>query len=273
MSAPTQALTRPPPTDPSMSGSDARPPLPPLRDDGLPTLDTGEPVLARWFVIVMLLLTPVAIGVSVIAWQAASRELPPAIERRSVGTERVTTERGAALFPAAEASEPGPGCAEDVLLTGDRSAVSAARRALSATCQLIESGQFPLAAAGFDAWLAAGALTRVGTFERSGVDASAREEDGRITLELNARYLFEDATRAAPVVVHQLGLIGQPDWPGTPVSAQAEAAALAEQLRACGRLSLPDGVPRPCRDAQELLALGDLVGALIDVGFRDAGRG
>jgi len=255
-----------------VSGADARPPLPPLRDDGLPTLATGEPVLARWFVIVMLLLVPVAIAVTVIAWQAASREPPAAIERRSVGTATVTTDRGDALFPESDAAEPGPSCAEEVLLTGDRSAVSAARRALSATCQLIASGELPLAAAGLEAWLQAGAVARVGTFERSGVDASARSEEGGIVLELNARYLFEDATRAAPVVVHQLALIGQLDWPGMPVSAQAEAAALAEQLRACGRLSLPDGTPRPCRDAAELLGLDDLVGALIGVGFRDAGR-
>jgi len=256
-----------------VSGSEARPPLGPLRGDGLPTLATGEPVLARWFVIVMLLLVPVAIAVTVIAWQAASREPPAAIERRSVGTALITSERGDALFPESDAAAQGPSCAEGVLLTGDRSAVSAARRALSATCQLIAGGGLPSAAAGFEAWLEAGAVIRVGTFERSGVDASARVEDGRIILELNARYLFEDATRAAPVVVHQLGLIGQPDWPGAPISAQAEAAALAEQLLACGRLSLPDGIPRPCRDAAELLALDDLVGALIEVGFRDAGRG
>jgi hypothetical protein len=256
-----------------VSGPDARPPLPPLRDDGLPTLATGEPVLARWFVITMLLLVPVAVAVTVLAWQSASREPPAAIERRSIGTATVTTDRGEALFPTSDAASPGPSCAEGVLLTGDRSAVSAARRALSATCQLIAVGDLPLAAAGLEAWLAAGAVTRVGTFERSGVDASARVEDGGIVLELNARYLFEDATRAAPVVVHQLGLIGQPDWPGRPVSAQAEAAALAEQLRACGRLSLPDGVPRPCRDATELLDRDDLVAALIAVGFRDAERG
>ena len=256
-----------------MSGSDGRPPLEPLRGDGLPTLATGEPVLARWFVIVMLLLVPVAVAVSVLAWQAASRQPPDAIERRSVGTAEVTTDRGDALFPQTEASEPGPSCAEGVLLTGDRSAVSAARRALSATCQLIASGTLPLAAAGLEVWLESDASTRVGTFERSGVDASARASDGGIVLELNARYLFEDATRAAPVVVHQLALIGQPDWPGAPVSAQAEAAALTEQLQACARLSLPDGVPRPCRDARELLAIDDLVGALIAVGFRDAGRG
>jgi len=253
-----------------VSGPDARPPLPPLRDDGLPTLPTGEPVLARWFVITMLLLVPIALIVTVVAWRAADREPPAAIERRPAGTETITHDRGDALFPTSEGAEPGPSCAEGVQLTGDRAAISAGRRALSAACQLIASGGLPLAEAGLATWLASDPLVRVGTFEASGVDASARSEDWRIVLELNARYLFEDATRAAPVVIHQLGLIGQPDWPGAIISAQAEAASLAEQLRACGRLSLPDGVPRPCRDAAELLALADLVGELIAVGFRDA---
>jgi len=256
-----------------VSATDGRPPLPPLRDDGLPTLPTGEPVLARWFVITMLLLVPLAIAVSVVAWRAADREPPAAIERRAVGSATVTHDRGDARFPETAGAEPGPSCAEGVRLTGDRSAISAARRALSATCQLIAAGDLPLAEAGLEAWLAADPSMRVGTFEASGVDASARSEDGAIVLELNARYLFEDATRAAPVVVQQLGLIGQADWPGAVVSAQAEVATLAEQLRACGRLSLPDGVPRPCRDAAELLALDDLVTRLVAVGFRDAGRG
>jgi len=255
-----------------VASPDGRPPLPQLRDDGMPTLATGEPVLARWFVITMLLLVPVAVVVSVLAWRAADREPPPAIERRVVGTATITHDRGEAQFPETESSEPGPSCAEGVTLTGDRSAISAARRALSATCQLIATGDLPLARAGLAAWLDADPMIRVGTFERSGVDASARVEDGRIVIELNARYLFEDATRAAPVVVHQLALIGQADWPGAVVSAQAEAAGLAEQLRACGRLSLPDGVPRPCRDAAELLAADDLVAELVGVGFRDAAR-
>ncbi len=254
------------------SSGQERPPLPPLRSDGLPTLETGEPVLARWFVLTMLLLVPLAITVSVFAWRAADREPPPAIERRVVGTETVTHDRGEALFPETEASEPGPACAEAVELTGDSSAISAARRALSATCQLLATADVPLARAGFAVWQDAAPMVRVGTFERSGVDASARVEGERIIVELNARYLFEDATRAAPVVIQQLAVLGSLAWPGEVVSAQAEASALGEQHVACGRLSLPDGIPRPCRDAAEPVAAPDLVEQLVASGFRDARR-
>jgi hypothetical protein len=249
-----------------------RPPLPPLRDDGLPTLATGEPVLARWFVIVMLLLVPVALAVMVVAWQATDREPSSTVERRPVGGPSITIDRGDAQFPEATRTQPGPDCAEGATLVGDDSARAAARRALGATCQLVRDLDLPATAAGLEAWLATDALMRVGVFERSGVDASARLEDGRIVLELNARFLFEDATRAAPALVHQLVLIGQRDWPGATITADAELTAAREQLLACARLILPAGPPRACLDAQELLELDDPRAALIAAGFRDPGR-
>ena len=46
------------------------PSLPPLREDGLPTLPTGEPVLHRWFVILLLVLAPIALAVT--AWALLS---------------------------------------------------------------------------------------------------------------------------------------------------------------------------------------------------------
>lgn len=73
--------------------SDA-PSLPPLRDDGLPTLPTGEPVLARWFVIAMLLLVPVGIAVGVWAVMSIQREPLPPAERRPPGGPEVTIDRG-----------------------------------------------------------------------------------------------------------------------------------------------------------------------------------
>jgi hypothetical protein len=256
----------------AQEGMSGRPPLPPLRSDGLPTLATGEPVLARWFVITMLLLVPIAIAVSIVAWQATDREPLGTIDRRPVGGPTVTIDRGDAQFPEATDTEPGPDCVADATLIGDGSARAAARRSLGATCQLVRDLDLPTAAAGIEAWLAADGLMRVGVFERSGIDASTRLEDGRLVLELNARFLFEDATRAAPALIHQFVLMGQPDWPGETVTADAELTAAREQLIACARLVLPAGAPRACSDAEELLALDDPRGRLVAAGFRDPSR-
>jgi hypothetical protein len=126
-----------------------RPPLPPLRDDGLPTLPTGEPVLHRWFVISMLILVPIAIGVSI--WAATflvgREQLPPA-DRRPAGDEVTTVDRGDAVLGTIEDSEPGPSCASAGRVVGDSGARAAGARALGATCSLLRSGAFPDAEAG-----------------------------------------------------------------------------------------------------------------------------
>ena len=242
---------------------------PPLRDDGLPTLATGEPVLHRWFVLAMLALVPVALGVTVWAWTSADRTPAPAVERRLIGTATVTIDRGAAVLPTEATAEDGPSCAAAVRVVGDDAARAAGRRALAATCTLLRAGDLPAAAAGLTEWTAGPATLRLVTFERAGVDASVRIEDGVTVMELNARYAFEDAARAAPAVVHQLGLVADPAWPGAVVGAGAELTATQETATACDRLSFPEGPPRSCRDAAEVLAAPDPYATLVAAGFRD----
>ncbi|MEX2328938.1 MAG: hypothetical protein WD575_04335, partial [Nitriliruptoraceae bacterium] len=208
-----------------------------LRTDGLPTLPTGEPVLHRWFVLTMLALAPVAIGVTVWALLSIpSGDLPPA-ERRPPGGAEVTIARGDIALATSDDTEAGPACAEGVTLVGDSGSRAAGRRALGATCQLIARGDLPRAAQGLEEWLAAGAVLRMGTFELSGVESSARIEDGRMIVELNAKFIFDDATRAAPALLHQLVLIADDGWPGATVSAASELEAARVQATACGRLS------------------------------------
>ncbi|MGA0830248.1 MAG: hypothetical protein ACO3RG_02295 [Nitriliruptoraceae bacterium] len=243
--------------------------LPPLRDDGLPTLATGEPVLHRWFVLAMLALVPVALGVTVWAWTATDRSPAPAVERRLIGSATVTIDRGAAARPAAPPAAAGPAGAAAGRGGGDAAARAAGRRALAATCTLLRAGDLPAAADGLAEWTEGPAVLRLATFERAGVDASVRREDGAMVMELNARYAFEDAARAAPAVVHQLGLIADPSWPGAVVGAGAELAATRETATACARLSLPEGPPRSCLDADEVLAAADPYAALVAAGFRD----
>ncbi len=258
----TSALT------PDIDVSEHRDELPPLQGDGLPTLPTGEPVLARWFVLTMLLLVPVAIGVTVWAFLSIpSGEAVPPAERRPVGDGVVTIDRGEAQLGESTETEPGPGCAEGIELIGDSGTRAASRRALDGLCNLLGVGDYPDARTGLREWLASDGQLRFATFESAAVESSTRWEDDRLIVELNARYLFEDASRAAPTLVHQLVLIGDPEWPGEPVAAATELEAARAHADACDRLDHGDNPPAGCQDVRDLLEEPDPLRALEEAGF------
>ena len=259
---------RSPQGDPT-APTDARSSLPPLQDDGLPTLPTGEPVLQRWFVVALLLLAVVAVGVTIWGFASIDRDQLSAAERRPAGGPQVTIERGQATLAETQDAAPGPDCAQAVRLIGDRGSRAAARVAVDAACELIATGDFPRAREGLVEWIAADGVMRIATFELSGVESSARLEDDRLVLVLNAKFQFEEAVTGAPAVVHQLELIADPGWPGQPIGATTELNAARSQLEACRRLDFPAEPPRGCLDVQELLAEDDPLGQLLDAGFRD----
>ncbi len=239
--------------------------------DGLPSLPSGEPVLHRWFVILMLVLVPAGIAVTVWAFLSIGRESIDVAARRPVGTATVTHDRGDAALNRTTDRVAGPGCAGGITLVGDRGATAAGRRALSATCQLLESGRFPTAQQGLARWAAEDGVLRFAVFERSGVDSSARIDDGHPVIELNARYQFQDATQAAPFVVHELVHLASGGWPGAPVTAAGELAAMQAQAAACGRLAFATQAPRGCVDAETLAAADDPLARLQAAGYRSTG--
>lgn len=234
--------------------------------DGLPVLPSGEPVLHRWFAIAMVVLVP--LGVAVVVWAlvvSGAREVLPAAARRPPGTAEVTHERGDAVLNRDRTTEPGPDCAGDVEVIGDPGARAALIRALRATCLLLERPGFDLVRTGLERWAAQRGLLRVAVFELTGVDSSSRLEDGRIVIELNARFQFTDATRAAPAIVHELVHIAS-GMPGRRVTADAELEALRAQDAAC-RLLVPRDPPRLCADAAEVLAAADPLRELRAAGY------
>ena len=224
-------------------------------------------MLARWFVLTMLALVPVTIAVTLWALSFAGRDVVPAAERRPAGGSEVTVARGEATLGSDPTTEPGPACASGLTLVGDDGARAALRRALGATCQLLGAADLPAASRGLEVATASGARLRFATFELSGVESSARVEDGGLVLELNARFAFEDATRAAPELVHQLALVAQDDWPGASLTVATALVAAREQALACSRLSLPQGEPRGCVDARGILAEEDPAAALAAAGY------
>jgi hypothetical protein len=246
----------------------ASPQLPPLAGDGLPALPTGEPVLHRWFVLAMLVLVPAAIAVSLWAVSSIQRDPIPAAERRPPGGPEVTIERGAAELGTSRDVEPGPDCSQAIRIVGDSGARAAGRRALAGTCALLATGEFPEAVRGLRAWARADGQLRMAAFELTGVESSTRVEDGRLVMELNAKFQFEDATRAAPAVLHQLVLLADPDFPGTEITAERELLGAETQAAACARMRFPEDPPRGCLDVAELLEEDDPIAALVDAGYR-----
>jgi hypothetical protein len=235
--------------------------------DGLPSLPTGEPVLARWFAIVMLAVVP--LGLAVVGWAFLSIrgiEITPA-ERRPPGTAEVTHDRGDAALNQILEVEPGPACAAGIEVIGDEGARAAGRRALSAMCQQLRIGDYPEVEAGLGAWVANDGLLRIAVFEVNGLDSSARVEDGRWVIELNAKFQFDNSTLAAPFVMHELVHMAEPDWPGAPLSDSAELRAMEVQLQACDAL-IGDPKPRGCKDARELLETEDRLDQLDRAGYR-----
>ncbi len=241
--------------------------------DGLPSLPSGEPVLARWFVLTMLVLVVVAIGVTTWAFVAfGGRVESTAAQRRPPGTATVTHERGTAVLNEVRDVEPAEGCARGIELFGDPGARATTARALSATCQLLESGAFPEAEAGLEAWKATGGTLRIATFAFTGTESSSRVEDDRVVVELSPRFQFDNATRAAPFVLHELVHLAG-DWPGTPVTADEEVVATEVAARACDRLSMGEDPPLGCIDADAILSLDDPVGAFVDAGYARSSGG
>lgn len=250
-----------------MSGDGQRPSLPPLRSDGKPTLPTGEPVLHRWFVLAMLLLVPAAIGVTI--WAAAAtvgRDSLSAAERRPPGGAEVTIERGEAQLSPTDDVEQGPACFQGGQISGDAGSRAAARVAMQGACELIAGGRYDQALDGLRAWARSGGRVRIAAFQMSGVESSARLEEGRLVIELNAAFQFEDATAASPALLHQLVLLGTPGFPGAPIPAERELEAAQVQQRACN--DIPARLrPRGCADVEELLASDDPLGDLVDAGW------
>jgi hypothetical protein len=228
--------------------------------------EDGEPLLARWFAVLLVVLVPVGVAVTIWAFTSIDRTPITPAERRPPGTAEVTHERGQAALNETTETADGPGCAADIEVFGDEGARAAANRTLGSVCTLLSRGGFEDAALGLDRWAQQDGRLRFAVFEVTGLDSSARVEDGRVVIELNAKFQFEDATLAAPFVIHELVHLAH-GWPAEPVDVDGELAALEAQARACDTLVIRDDPPRGCNDAAEVLRATDPDELLRDAGY------
>lgn len=226
--------------------------------DGLPQTPDGEPLLHRWFVILMIGLSVAALALSVVV--LASRTAPPEVElppaaRRPPGTATVTHERGRIVLSETQEEETDVACAPQVRLVGDEGGRATSRRALGALCRQLGRGidELDVVDEGLRRLNRERGVIRIALGEATGVDSSARVEDDTLIVELAPKFQFDNAVEAAPFLAHELAHLGGDRWPGAAPDTSDELAALRAQLASCEALLLGDDAPRGCADAAAVL--------------------
>jgi hypothetical protein len=227
-----------------------------------PTGELGDPLLPRWFVLLVLGLIPVAVAVLVVALLGGRPEEVPAAARRPPPAPPLTSEVGAIAVgetPAAAYEQACP-LLRGVQIAGGPADVASLEAAVDALCR----ADLPVdVRERLERFASAGGVVRFAVFERSGVDVASDMTAAPPTVYLNARFTQTDPRWIGPLIVHETVVLeGDPD-----TAATALRARRAEQV-ACQRLLRDDPEPQGCRDAAALLDLPDPIAALEDVGYR-----
>lgn len=234
--------------------------------EGARVEELQEPLLPRWFVLLLLASVPLAIGVGVWAFLAFGPEEVAVAERRPVPAEdsALTTAVGERNVGDAEPVEVEADCrlVEGIRAGGTALDVARIAAGINALCEV----PVPAAAAErLGAFGAAGGVVRFAQFEATGVD-STMDLSGEVPVVLvNARLAREDTDERwiTPLVVHDVTYLDQPVG-----EAASALQARRVEVAVCDALFTEDRPSRACDDATALLALPDPLAALQDAGYR-----
>ncbi|MFT5564032.1 MAG: hypothetical protein ACI970_000755 [Myxococcota bacterium] len=243
--------------------------------DGLASLPDGEPLLTRWFVLVMIALSIAAVALSVMVFvtrTGSPSAVFPAAERRPPGTATVTHDRGAVVLSETQEEETGTACAPQVRLVGDEGGRATIRRALVALCDELNAvgtadTDLNIVRRGITTLNRERGIIRIALAVATGVDSSTRIVDGVIVIELAPKFQFENSVTATPVLAHELAHVGGDRWPMDAVDVADELEALFVQDVLCRRINFGDEPPRGCSDASEVLGSVDVARALREAGY------
>ena len=242
-----------------------RPPSPP-RDPWAraPVGVLAEPRLPRWFVLLAVVLVPVAVVVFVLAFftfapdpdatPAAARRPPPA----GGFSHEIGRFEGGTAAPVAY-SAPCPAL-EGVRIAGTERDREMLRRALAAVCTTLPEDARPAV----EAFAADGGVIRFAAFEATGVDSTVELDADPPRLLVNARFVQAGRPRwISPLVVHDAVM-----YAGDPTSAETALAARRAEAETCRRVLGGQEPSRGCQDAAEVVGLDDPYAALRAAGYR-----
>ena len=228
---------------------------------GAPVDELAAPLLPRWFVLLVLLLIPVAVVLFLLAFPWGEEDAVPVAERRPPPAEGLTTDVGD--WEIGEAT-PQPLEADCAGVEGLQTAgtVEDRRRlgeALNSLCGVVLPED---AGAALAALADAEAVVRFGAFERSGVDVTAVPDADPPLVLPNGRFAQAAEPRwVAPLIVYEAVRLA-----GDPATARTTLAAREAERVACDAV-LDEDRNVGCEDAVELLALDDPLARLRAAGF------
>lgn len=232
---------------------------------GAPVGELDDPLLPRWFVLLGVVLVPLAVGVLVAALFVFAPDpdaTAPAARRPPPGGG-FTHEIGRfELGPAAPVAYDAA-CAqlEGVRIAGAETDRELLRRALAGVCNTLAGGGIGEDVAAF---ARAGGIVRFAAFESTGVDSAAELDADPPRVLVNARFAQAGQPRwIAPLIVHDaVTLAGEP---GTTETALVARRAEAE---VCRRLLGGEPFSRGCEDAEAVVDHPDPLAALRAAGYR-----
>lgn len=224
-----------------------------------------EPLLPRWFVLLLLAAIPVAIGVAIWAFVVFGTDEVPAAERRPPPSAdgSLTTNVGGFNVGELAPERLSPSCG---FLQGIRAAGTGTDReriatAVEALCEV----RLPTAAGPrLGAFADAGGVVRFAQFQATGVDSSMEVSGDPPRILLNARFARDDTDPLwiAPLLVHDTTYLEL-----SPGSASAALEAREHEAAVCAELFAESRPSRACEDAAAVLELLDPLRALESAGF------
>ena len=230
-----------------------------------PTDELQDQVLPRWFVLLAVVLVPVAAVVAVLAFLVTGTDEVALGARRPPPAGGLTSAVGAleaVEAPTAPLRAPCP-LLRGVRVAGPEEDRSQLRAALGVLCDVDVTS--PTRAALQD-FAGQEGVVAFAAFRDSGVASTARIASGEpLTVYVNRRFRETDPRAIAPLLVHDAVVrAGTPGSVDTALDARRAELAVCDQLRGRGLEA-----SRSCTDATALLDLDDPGAELRAAGYGD----
>lgn len=230
---------------------------------GAPTSELADQVLPRWFVVLAVVLVPLAIVAAVLAFVAFDPEEVPVAARRPPPSGGFTTGVGAVVVGDSPARPADGLCAalDGVAVGGTTEDRAQLARGLEALCSVGLPGDV---AARLERFARAGGVVRFAQFELTGVDSTADLQAEPPLLLVNAKFARTSPAFIAPLLAHDATFLE-----ADPATAEGALEARQAEAAICEELFAAERPPRGCDDAAALLGLEDPLAALRAAGFAE----